>query len=198
MLKQTALFNVLKKKKLTVTQYRILYKLHAKPKNLSELAKQQIRSQIPSVYINLGACTLSDKGENLIKEIDMLFKPLKKLKAIDLLGENYSERIDTFIEIFPTQKLPSGKYARGNKKNIENNLVWFFTEFDYEWDTVIKATEFYVNEYHRKNFLYMRTAMYFIKKLVDGTPQSELANYCDRILSDDDYTEERHHKTRVV
>lgn len=197
MLKQSAFFDKLEKKKLSAVQYYTLYRLAKKPE-LSEDQKKKIRTLVPSAYINLGTCRLSDKGESLVKEIDMLFKPMKKLTSIDLLGPDYSNRIQEFIEIFPTQKLPSGKYARGNKKNVETNLIWFFTEFDYDWDTIMKATEKYVVEYHRKNYEYMRTAMYFIKKLVDGTPQSELANYCDIILSGDDYIEERHHKTRVV
>ena len=100
--------------------------------------------------------------------------------------------------MFPTQKLPSGKYARGNKKNIETNFMWFFQEYNYNWDDIMKATSLYINEYHVKNYLYMRTAMYFIKKLKDGTAESELANYCDIVLSEDDYIPERKIKSRVV
>ena len=108
MLKQSALFKKLEKKKLSVTQYYTLYRLAGKPK-LSEDQKKMVRKVVPSAYISLGTCELTDKGERLIKDIDMLFKPLKKLKTIDLLGENYSERIENYIELFPTQKLPSGK-----------------------------------------------------------------------------------------
>jgi hypothetical protein len=44
----------------------------------------------------------------------------------------------------------------------------------------------------------MRTAMYFIKKVIDGTSVSELANYCDIVQNNTDYIEERFIKTRVV
>ncbi len=76
--------------------------------------------------------------------------------------------------------------------------MWFFMEFEYKWEVILKATELYVHEYHKKNYDYMRTAMYFIKKMKDGTPQSELANYCDIALDKTDYVPERHHSKRVV
>ena len=196
MLKQSAFFNKLKKKELTVDQYHMLYRLHAKPK-LSGVGIASLQSKLPSIYINPD-CSLTIKGESLIKEVEMLYKPLVKLKNIDLLGSDYVDKIAEYLEMFPTQKLPSGKYARGNKKNIETNFMWFFQEYDYNWDSIMKATSLYINEYHVKNYLYMRTAMYFIKKLKDGTAESELANYCDIVLSEDDYIPERKIKSRVV
>jgi uncharacterized metal-binding protein len=71
-------------------------------------------------------------------------------------------------------------------------------EYNYDWDTILKATEKYVQEYQRQNYQYMRTAMYFIKKVIDGTSVSELANYCDIVQNNTDYIEERFIKTRVV
>jgi hypothetical protein len=196
MLKQSAFFNKLKKKELSVDQYHMLYRLHSKPK-LSGVGAASLQNKLPSIYINPD-CSLTAKGESLIKEMEMLFKPLVKLKNIELLGSDYADKIAEFLEMFPTQKLPSGKYARGNKKNIETNFMWFFQEYEYDWDTILKATSLYINEYHIKNYLYMRTAMYFIKKLKDGTSESELANYCDILLSEDDYIPERKIKSRVV
>ena len=91
----------------------------------------------------------------------------------------------------------TGKYAKGKKKNIQENLMWFFQEYDYSWDTIFKATDIYLAEYFAKNYEFMRTAMYFIKKLKDGTAESELANYCD-IALDDLYIPERTFKKKVV
>ena len=201
MLKQSALFKKLKKKKVTVAQYQAIYNLKEMKPNqrLSEELKEKIRLLIPSIYINLGSCTLSDSGEKLIKEVEMLFKPLKKLLNIELLGVHFKDRLEEFIHIFPTQKLPSNKYARGNIKNIEVNFMWFFQEYpDYSWDVILEATEKYVEEYRLENYQYMRTAMYFIKKLKDGTAESELANYCDIALNSEDYIPQRQIKSRVV
>ena len=186
MLKQSAFFDKLKRKNLTVQQYYILFKLYNKP-NLSELGKQTIREKYKDIaeYINQD-CMLNDKGIKLIEGMESIFKPIKQLKTLELLGPDYKERIEEFLDIFPTGKLPNGKYARTNKKTIEENFKWFFQEYQYDWDLVIKATQKYVDEYRMDNYKFMRTAMYFIKKLIDGTVQSELATYCEAILNGDE------------
>ena len=104
-----------------------------------------------------------------------------------------------FLEVFPTNKLPSGKYARGNKKNIETNFRWFFEHYNYSWNVIIDATEMYVSEYRAKNYMYMRTAMYFIRK-DDGTRtvHSTLADYCDKIVNDQSYTREKFFSTKIL
>jgi hypothetical protein len=186
MLKQSAFFNKLKGKNITVQDYHILYKLYHKPQLNSkayEIFKEKNKNILE--YINTD-CRLNDKGLKLIEGMESIFKPIKQLKTLELLGPNYKEMIDKFIELFPKGKLPNGKYARTNKKTIEENFKWFFQEYQYDWDLVIQATEKYVNEYRMDNYMFMRTAMYFIKKLIDGTVQSELATYCEAIISGDD------------
>lgn len=196
MLKQSTLFNKLKKKQLKLYDYYILYKLYFEPE-LNDSEKKLIdTNKNISLYLNADY-TLNNIGISLIKTIDNLFKPIKKLSAIDLLGDNYQEKLDTFINKFPINKLPSGKYARGNKKNIQENFMWFFQEYNYDWETVFKATDIYIEEYFKKNYEFMRTAMYFIKKLKDGTAESELANYCD-LVNEDLYIPERTFKKKVV
>jgi hypothetical protein len=44
---------------------------------------------------------------------------------------------------------------------------------------VIKATALYLDEYEAKNWAYMRTSQYFIRKVdSDKSITSDLANYC--------------------
>lgn len=196
MLKQSSFFLKIKNKKLKLYEYNILFKLFSKIP-LSDSEKKVIDSNANiRLYINQDY-SVTIPGENFIKSIDALFKPIKKLTALDLLGEDYQTKIELFISKFPAGKLPSGKYAKGNKKNIQENLMWFFQEYDYSWDTIFKATDIYLAEYFAKNYEFMRTAMYFIKKLKDGTAESELANYCD-IALDDLYIPERTFKKKVV
>jgi translation initiation factor 2 beta subunit (eIF-2beta)/eIF-5 len=186
MLKQSAFFDKLKKKKLPVQSYYVLYKLYSEPE-LSAMGKQIIKEKYQSIaeYINKD-CTLNDKGIKLIEGMESIFKPIKQLKTLELLGPDHKERIEEFLDIFPTGKLPNGKYARTNKKTIEENFRWFFQEYQYDWDLIIQATQKYVDEYRMDNYKFMRTAMYFIKKLIDGTVQSELATYCEAIINGDD------------
>ena len=197
MLKQKTFFDKIKQKGLTVKDYYILVRLHDKPQ-LSDVGMQMIIIN-PALkpYINSDA-SLKESTIKWIKSLDQLFKPIKTIAKVQLLGTDAEDNIEKFLEIFPTYVLPNGKYARGNKKNIQENFVWFFQEYNYDWNVILKATETYVQEYHRKNYLYMRTAMYFIKKVIDGTAISELANYCDIVQSNTDYTPERFIKTRVV
>jgi hypothetical protein len=193
MLKQATLFGKINKKQIMMGEYYALFLLYITPDKL--LVNERLKERLAE-YVTEGK--INDKGIKLVEEIDNLFKPVKKIKNLNLLGDDAEKNIDAFIELFPTHKLPNGRYARGNKKNIRENFMWFFQEYNYDWETVLKATQNYIAEYHRNNYQYMRTAMYFIKKVIDGTSISELANYCDMVSSNTDYTPERFIKTKVV
>jgi hypothetical protein len=175
-LKQSSLFERLKYHKITVKQYINMYLAYT---------KGDLNNESPEYKI--------------LKSIDDLFAPKKKLKLDDLMGPEYSSKIDMFLEIFPTSKLPSGKYARGNKKNIETNFRWFFENYNYSWEVILDATEMYVSEYRVNNYMYMRIAMYFIRK-DDGTRtvHSTLADYCDKIVNDQSYTREKFFRTKIL
>ena len=191
-LKQTAFFARLKYHKLTLATYSIMYKLY----NREEVKEDHI-NKIPTTYLN--GKTLSEKGIKIIESIDDLFQPLKKQKTDELMGIDYEQKIQQYIELFPTERLPNGKYARGNKKNIETNFRWFFENYDYSWDTIFGATQLYINEFRANNYLYMRTALYFIKKQDDGKSiLSDMADYCDRYMNSGDYIEQKHFKTQIL
>jgi hypothetical protein len=132
---------------------------------------------------------LTDKSIIFTTEIDGFFKKAKKKITKDLLGNNFAENIQKYVEIFPNRKLSSGKYARVNPKNLENSFRWFFENYDYDWDMIFKATKKYIYDYSLKNYEYMRTSQYFIRKQnTDKTYDSELADYCnmiDNVLDDE-------------
>ena len=116
------------------------------------------------------------------------------------MGEDFAQNIDDYLEIFPKFKLPSGKYARSNKKNLENTFRWFFENYDYNWTTLLSATQRYVNEFEVNGYKYMRTSQYFVRKqATDKTYDSELATYCDVILNgDEDYDNSNHFGENIV
>jgi len=175
-LKQTSLFERLKHHKINVKQYIALY---------LDYTKGDMSEDSPEFQI--------------LKSIDELFATKKKLKLDVLMGEDYSKQFDDFLNLFPTVKLPNGKYARSNKKNIETNFRWFFENYNYSWAVIQDATFMYVSEYKAKNYLYMRTALYFIRK-DDGTRtvHSDLADYCDKIVNNESYTREKYFKTKIL
>lgn len=144
---------------------------------------------------------LTPKSITLIQSIDSYFKSSKKQTSSYIMGEDFQTRIEEYLEIFPKFKLPSGKYARSDKKNLENNFRWFFENHSYDWDTVIDATKLYVDEYERQGYKFMRTSQYFIRKLnpAEKTFESELANYCEVYLNgDSDYNDNSYFKEKVV
>lgn len=144
---------------------------------------------------------LTPQALNLIQDIDKYFKVSKKKTSANIMGDDFSTRIEEYLDIFPKFKLPSGKYARSDKKNLENNFRWFFENHSYDWDTVINATKMYVDEYERQGYKYMRTSQYFIRKLnpAEKTFESELANYCEVYMNgSDDYNYDSHFKEKVV
>ena len=119
-----------------------------------------------------------------MEEINGFFKRTKKKTSQDLLGQNFIAHIQEYIEIFPNRKLSSGKYARTTPKNLETSFRWFFENYDYDWETLIKATEKYVDEYSIRNYEFMRTAQYFIRKQnIDKSFESDLATYCNLVTN---------------
>jgi hypothetical protein len=134
---------------------------------------------------------LTAKSHIFMEEINSFFRKSKKKTSRDLMGDEFSQKILEFVNIFPNKKLSSGKYARVNPKNLESTFRWFFETYDYDWDTIISATEKYVDEYSLKNYEFMRTAQYFVRKQnIDKSFDSDLATYCDLLKSgydDDNY-----------
>lgn len=116
--------------------------------------------------------------------LENYFRKAKKKTSEDILGDNYMDNLEAYSNLFPNIKLPSGKPARVNVKTLENVFRWFFSEYNYTWETVFSATKQYLDEYESQNWKYMRTSQYFIRKQnPDKTYDSDLANYCDMILN---------------
>ena len=193
-LKQNSLFHKLKEHKISIKQYIILIMYYNK-KNISEENKQTLSDKLFDCITN----TLTDYAIKALDSIEKLFITDKKIKTDALMGSNYDNEINDFIKKFPTTKLPNGKYARSNKKNIETNFKWFFENYEYSWENIQQATSMYINEYRSNSYMYMRTALYFIRKN-DGTKtvHSDLADYCDKVINNESYTEKKYFKTKIL
>jgi hypothetical protein len=130
---------------------------------------------------------LTHKSLIFISEIESFFRKSKKKTSKDLLGDEFLDKIEEYNQIFPNKKLSSGKYARVNPKTLENAFRWFFENYDYDWDIIMKATFKYVDEYSVRRYEYMRTSQYFIRKQnTDKTWDSDLATYCELIKDGED------------
>jgi len=193
-LKQINLFKKLKKNNISYKQYIYMVMLYTKG-NISDAAIQILTPVLYNKELN----KLTEHALATINNIETLFITPKKLKQNELMGDDYKKDINDFINSFPTTKLPNGKYARSNTKNIETNFQWFFENYEYSWETIKSATNMYVSEYRANNYLYMRTALYFIRKN-DGTKtvHSDLADYCDKIKNNVSYTPQKYFKTKIL
>lgn len=112
----------------------------------------------------------------------LLMAKLDKKKTGDFLSTTFRDNVTRYIETFPKIKLPTGKPARSNFNEVCDAFDWFFRTYvdAYSWDIIHEATENYVDEYQKNNWMYMRTSKYFIRKQnSDKTWASDLAEYCE-------------------
>ena len=193
------IFNKLIKEKLTPNS---LYVLHCIKEKIS-VSKSLANSDL-EIYRLLTDNWLNDKLELTSKslifmeELNSYFRKSKKKTSKDLMGSMYDVNIKLYNSLFPAKKLGSGKYARTNVKTLEASFRWFFDTFDYDWHTIIEATKKYVEEYKMKNYEYMRTSQYFIRKQnTDKSFESDLATYCD-MLNEGDSNEEDIFREKIV
>ncbi len=154
---------------------------------------QEVRTLTPE-WITSNT-TLSTKAIEFLNRIDTYNKATdlvqyirdkkKKPEPHELMGPDYLSKIELYRSCFPPGLLPSGSPARTSPKELTQRFMKFFEVFpNYNWDTIIAATERYVGEFAMNNYLYMKTASYFISKQdQDKNMVYSLASYCDMVLS---------------
>ena len=191
--------------------YQIMLKNEISPNQvyLLDCIKENISSPLINVSLELrnlrkkgfidGNNKLKNKAEKLLKDIRSYYEVNKEKTSKIILGDNFYENILIYRELFPVGRLPSKKPARSSPKNLEVAFRWFFKNFDYNWETVIKATAMYVDEYETSNYLYMQTSQYFIRKqAADKSWNSTLSDYCEIVLSGNDTSQGNHFSENVV
>lgn len=168
------------------------------PLDLYTLLKINNKEFVESKYVQvlLADCLIEKEKDTYVvsKLGNALLTKLFSEKPQRILDPN---DIKKYNELFPSRKLPSGKLARVNINNLIPAFRWFVDNFEYDWSTIMKATEKYVSEYALKGYKYMQTSQYFIRKQQsDRTWSSELANYCQLLTDGED--EDFHFKENVV
>src|SRR3989304_2666347 len=155
------IFQRLNKERLTPNQWYVLFCAREKIAPSGVNIYLELRGLVPE-WIEDSVPTA--RALSLLMDIDDEFKGKIPKKDEELMGKNYMDSIKKYRDMFPVGKLPSGKYARDSMKNLEGHFRWFFKNFEYDWDTVFKATEKYVSEYRDDSYKFMRTSKYFICK----------------------------------
>lgn len=188
------LFDLISDARLTPSDFYVLYCIN-----------ENIEARFVNRYLelkHLRQFNYLDKHNNItILGLELL----KKAEAVMQVSKPKEEAVkqdylDEYYEMWPKIKLPSGKYARVDKKNLENSFKWFFKTYKYSWETILKATALYLDHFEAKGWMYMRTSQYFIRKAEnDKSVTSELANYCSIIESGNiDLGNQNHFKDKVV
>lgn len=171
------LFDKLIEYGITPNQFYVLYCLYKgkDPKNMN--LHLELRPLKKLKLVDSTSYAITPVGLNFISDIETALKSTPSKKTIVSVTP---DMIMEYLELWPAIKLPSGKPARSDKRNIEGNLKWFMTNYSYSWDIILKATALYIDDYESRGYKFMRTSQYFIKKSdSDRTIQSELANYCE-------------------
>jgi hypothetical protein len=141
---------------------------------------------------------LTEKADSLLSELSSFFLARKKKAITELMGSDFAENILRYVEIFPRQKLPSGKQARVHPSNLEDGFRWFFSKYSYTWDVVLRATQKYVTEFEHRGYEHMRTSQYFLRKqLPDKSWISDLADYCVVVDDVEEITDEKTFEEKV-
>jgi hypothetical protein len=140
--------------------------------------------------------TLTPKSKIFLSEVDTNCNTKKKDKHV-VLGPDYLTKINTYRELFPKGLLPSGQPSRAPIPELENKFISFFSIFpQYDWDTVIKATERYLEEYNGS--LYISTSSHFISKQDNQKAQTfKLASYCD-MIKEGDQNKDQYYSVRMT
>lgn len=121
-----------------------------------------------------------DKEDNFTQKSKELFN-----------NTDIEDPIKSFREIFPKGVLPNGRLARSTYQELDNKFKWFTKNYDYSWNLIIKATKEYVKYFEKQNYRYMQTASNFISKQdVDRVKSSTLAEWCEKMKSGDEISQE--------
>jgi hypothetical protein len=108
---------------------------------------------------------LSQQGKDFLQRVkDVIEKKTQKSLA------------EQFRDIFPSKKLPSGKYFKSPLRDIEKRLTYFKKYYKYTDDEILRAAKAYVKHAEDVDFKFIRTSMYFIYKEHEG---SDLASWCE-------------------
>jgi hypothetical protein len=196
------MFNLITNQGITPNQFYMLSNMNEGVSTLHINPHQELRSLEANNWIKKNGTSwdIQPKGMTLIQQVSGYFKTQKKKTSTQLMGGDFTTKMEQYQLLFPKIRLPSGKAARSAISNVEPNFRWFFEKHNYSWEIVLKATAYYVDEYEAKNYLFMRTSAYFIKKTEqDKSIVSDLAEYCSIVESGEDLTDgNTHFSDKVV
>jgi hypothetical protein len=133
---------------------------------------------------------LTEKAVGILDEFEVYQTKISKKVSTDILGENFEENIKIYREMFPSGKLPSGKFARQTVQELRDKFIKFFKMYpQFDWVTILDATDHYIQstllDENKKKF--MICSSYFILKTEKDEKKSTLADYCQEIVDNPEF-----------
>lgn len=175
------MFKILIRNNITPNQFYVLWSIDQGTTTPTVNYKAELRLLRRYEWVDVDG-KLTEKAKSIIRQVEAYFKVRKKKTSQQIMGDDFSDNITKYVELFPKIKFPSGKPARSAKKNLETAFRWFFENYDFSWETILKATGMYLDEKERDNWNYAQTSQYFIRKQnSDKTWGSALADYCQLV-----------------
>jgi hypothetical protein len=135
--KQADYFDMLKRERVSLRQHYVLYQIYT-GHNIDQTSPD-VQTLKDKGLVNSNGTT--SKGEEFIMTIERVFRGQNNMTSRQLMGDDFNEKILKFRNIFPNKKLKSGKAAWQSPAILEKAFRWFFQTFDYDWETIYKATK---------------------------------------------------------
>lgn len=197
------MFHLIREKQLSPNQFYLLCCLRENEASQFINVHQELRCLLTDGWITENddklTYKLTPEAMTFVNQVESFFSVTKKKTNNQIMGQDYTAKVAEFLEIFPKMKLPSGKFARSDKKNIETALRWFIQTYNYDWNIILTATKMYVDDYERVNYKYMQTSQYFIRKQnPDKSWASELANWCAQAEHGPSENNEKYFSEKVI
>jgi len=178
-------FNKLTENNLTPNQYFALYLLNQKIDSKMINIQYEKRTLKSDGWISEDE-KLTEKTIELLSDVDNWFLKSSLKKTKKKMGENFQENIEKYRLKFPGGSHNS-RVLRTSFNNTKSAFDKFFNNYDYDWETIFKATDTYLDKQENENYKYCKNSRYFVMK----ENESVLADYCELVLSGD--TEEIKH-----
>jgi hypothetical protein len=134
-------------------------------------------------FVELYKLQPSEENDQKILNEGLEFFKKSKVKPLPKQLAEGNDRTEEYIELWPKMQLPSGKPARASRKVLLRCFTWFFSNYSYDWNIVLQATEKYVTTQSDNAFRMCRTNQYFVDKTNGGIRESLLADYCELIIN---------------
>lgn len=133
---------------------------------------------------------LRQKAIDLLKSNCIFYYDLQKeFKKDDFEKQGIESWINDYRKLFKATGA-SGKV--GDKKSTIKKMQWFMKEYpEYSVETIMTATQKYIDQEAHNNFKYLQRSDYFISKEdTSKVKVSRLASFCEEV-EEDDYEKEK-------